>query len=170
MSQLRVLRPQVADRRLRLIHSGRLLTDGIMLYEWLSLLEERQKRASDDTILPFGSNEHVYIHCSVGPKMDSLEEEAEESMDQVCRESRKTTELIAAFSQGSCNQPAASTVLSLWASRRMMLTIFGNNSIAIPTLTTSTLWTLRQRKNVSFLINLGYIFLSRDQTQSTRAL
>ncbi|KAF4577294.1 hypothetical protein EYR40_009346 [Pleurotus pulmonarius] len=80
--KLRALRPQVADRRLRLIHSGRLLTDGIMLYEWLSLLEERQKRALDDTLPPSDSKEHVYIHCSVGPKMDPSEEEAEESMDQ----------------------------------------------------------------------------------------
>ncbi|KAG2125296.1 DUF2407 C-terminal domain-containing protein [Suillus cothurnatus] len=38
--------PQLKDHRLRLIHAGRLLTDGTLLHEWLTTLEERQVRAS----------------------------------------------------------------------------------------------------------------------------
>jgi hypothetical protein len=46
--QIRKARPQLTDRRLRLIHSGRLLTDGTLLYSWITTLEERQRRATSD--------------------------------------------------------------------------------------------------------------------------
>jgi hypothetical protein len=42
--QIRHLRPGLAGKSLRLIHSGRLLTDGILLLGWLRSLEERVKR------------------------------------------------------------------------------------------------------------------------------
>lgn len=75
-------RPELKDRRLRLIHSGRLLTEGTFLYSWLASLEERQKRASPDdsnntqqpSYPPSGT---TWIHCSVGPKFAPGEAEEE---------------------------------------------------------------------------------------------
>jgi hypothetical protein len=42
--QIRHLRSTLAPLNLRLIHSGRLLTDGILLLPWLRSLEERVRR------------------------------------------------------------------------------------------------------------------------------
>ena len=42
--QIRHLRPSLAPLSLRLIHAGRLLTNGILLVPWLRSLEERVKR------------------------------------------------------------------------------------------------------------------------------
>ncbi|WVQ96524.1 hypothetical protein IAU59_003629 [Kwoniella sp. CBS 9459] len=42
--QIRTLRPALQPLNLRLIHSGRLLTDGILLLPWLRSLEERVRR------------------------------------------------------------------------------------------------------------------------------
>ncbi|OCF57069.1 hypothetical protein L486_05928 [Kwoniella mangroviensis CBS 10435] len=42
--QIKTLRPSLQSHNLRLIHSGRLLTDGILLLPWLRSLEERVKR------------------------------------------------------------------------------------------------------------------------------
>lgn len=42
--QIRHLHPPLANRQLRLIHSGRLLTDGVLLLPWLRSLEERVRR------------------------------------------------------------------------------------------------------------------------------
>ncbi|KAG9315991.1 hypothetical protein JVU11DRAFT_3649 [Chiua virens] len=67
-------RPQLNDRRLRLIHAGRLLTDGTLLHSWLSTLEERQQRAnvsqSNDTPSPPQPQIITWLHCSVGPKVE----------------------------------------------------------------------------------------------------
>ncbi|WRT67947.1 uncharacterized protein IL334_004921 [Kwoniella shivajii] len=42
--QIKTLRPSLHSHNLRLIHSGRLLTDGILLLPWLRSLEERVRR------------------------------------------------------------------------------------------------------------------------------
>ncbi|WWC88557.1 uncharacterized protein L201_003468 [Kwoniella dendrophila CBS 6074] len=42
--QIKTLRPSLQSYNLRLIHSGRLLTDGILLIPWLKSLEDRFKR------------------------------------------------------------------------------------------------------------------------------
>ena len=42
--QIRHLRPALSPLSLRLIHAGRLLTDGILLVPWIRSLEERVKR------------------------------------------------------------------------------------------------------------------------------
>ncbi|CAL1712204.1 unnamed protein product [Somion occarium] len=71
-------RPQVKDRRLRLIHSGRLLADDTLLYSFLSSLEERQRgSASHGTTEPTPNSPAptTWLHCSVGPHMSALEEE-----------------------------------------------------------------------------------------------
>lgn len=67
--QIREARPQLEDRRLRLIQSGRLLTDGTPLYASLVISEERQQRLNTDpesSIKP----STTWIHCSVGPKTE----------------------------------------------------------------------------------------------------
>ncbi|KAG5645419.1 hypothetical protein DXG03_006243 [Asterophora parasitica] len=74
-------RPELENRRLRLIHSGRLLTEGTFLYSWLASLEERQKRAApDDPIAaqsPHPMSGITWMHCSVGLKLAPGEEEEE---------------------------------------------------------------------------------------------
>ncbi|KAF5385934.1 hypothetical protein D9615_002291 [Tricholomella constricta] len=75
-------RPELEDRRLRLIHSGRLLTEGTFLYSWLASLEERQKRAAPDDAIGAQQSPHppsgiTWIHCSVGPKLVPGEAEEE---------------------------------------------------------------------------------------------
>ncbi|KII90664.1 hypothetical protein PLICRDRAFT_697169 [Plicaturopsis crispa FD-325 SS-3] len=85
---IREARPQLKDRRLRLIHSGRLLTDGTFLYDWLSSLEERQNRAVSDTTAdnqPAEKNATTWLHCSVGPKMDEGEIEGEDVKQQAAQ-------------------------------------------------------------------------------------
>jgi len=76
---IRAARPLLEDRRLRLIHSGRLLTDGTLLYSWITTLEEKQRRATSDeasgTQPP--SNITTWLHCSVGPKIEHGEQNEE---------------------------------------------------------------------------------------------
>ncbi|KAF8893887.1 hypothetical protein BD779DRAFT_1753030 [Infundibulicybe gibba] len=64
--------PDLKDRRLRLIHSGRLLTDGTFLYAWLTSLEER------------GVSSTTWMHCSVGPKMEK-DDELDDNREQGIR-------------------------------------------------------------------------------------
>ncbi|KAG6866202.1 hypothetical protein C0991_007227 [Blastosporella zonata] len=79
--KIREGRPELNDRRLRLIHSGRLLTEGTFLYSWLSSLEERQKRVApiDSSNAPLLqlTPAITWIHCSVGPKLEPGETEEE---------------------------------------------------------------------------------------------
>jgi hypothetical protein len=69
----------LARRRLKLIHSGRLLTGGTLLYGWLASLEERQNRAlvlkSSASGTP-PNNSGVWLHCSVGLELpEGVDEE-----------------------------------------------------------------------------------------------
>ncbi|KAH0589150.1 UPF0645 membrane protein C20H4.02 [Termitomyces sp. J132] len=72
--KIREGRPELKDRRLRLIHAGRLLTEGTFLYSWLASLEERQKQTAANAT---SSSQHphtasvTWVHCSVGPKLES---------------------------------------------------------------------------------------------------
>ncbi|TFK23687.1 hypothetical protein FA15DRAFT_670287 [Coprinopsis marcescibilis] len=79
--KIRTIRPELKDHRLRLIHSGRLLTDGTFVYSWLTSLEERQQRAAlangDGKLSSKAST--TWIHCSVGPKFTSSGDEVEEN-------------------------------------------------------------------------------------------
>jgi len=73
-------RPQLKDRKLRLIHAGRLLTDGTLLHPWLTTLEERQLRANASPSTdgsPQQPHTITWLHCSVGLKIES-EAEAED--------------------------------------------------------------------------------------------
>ncbi|KIP02789.1 hypothetical protein PHLGIDRAFT_111665 [Phlebiopsis gigantea 11061_1 CR5-6] len=78
--KIRDARPALQDRRLRLIHSGRLLTDGTQLYSWLETLEERQRRATAANEGVHGSTSgdtpsNTWLHCSVGPTLEPGEED-----------------------------------------------------------------------------------------------
>lgn len=91
------MRPELQKRRLRLIHSGRLLPNGTLLFDWLVSLEERQKRAyTEDSkdvrglkgaITPGkGKETTTWIHCSVGPAID-LDEVDDDGKLQVRKQS-----------------------------------------------------------------------------------
>ncbi|KAF9070784.1 DUF2407 ubiquitin-like domain-containing protein [Rhodocollybia butyracea] len=73
---VRLERPEFNDRRLRLIHSGRLLTDGIKVFSWLKSLDERQEAAGSPASA-------VWVHCSVGQKLEPSELENDEAKEQV---------------------------------------------------------------------------------------
>ncbi|KAG7090978.1 hypothetical protein E1B28_010045 [Marasmius oreades] len=86
---IRLERPELKNRRLRLIHSGRLLTDGTFLYSWLKKLDERQKRASASPEEVIGGFEESasskpqstvasWLHCSVGREVEQIEEEMDD--------------------------------------------------------------------------------------------
>ncbi|KAH7915447.1 DUF2407 C-terminal domain-containing protein [Hygrophoropsis aurantiaca] len=84
-------RPELKDRRLRLIHAGRLLTDGTLLFSWLNTLEERQHRAvvvNDNQDTPAQANVITWLHCSVGPVVEAgadTEEKPQEAQLQPLR-------------------------------------------------------------------------------------
>jgi hypothetical protein len=102
--QIRKARPQLTDRRLRLIHSGRLLTDGTLLYSWITTLEERQRRATSDEAneMQQPSNITTWLHCSVGPKVEHGEE-SEETNTQVCVNFPRLDLSLTSRRQLSCN-------------------------------------------------------------------
>jgi len=82
--QIRDVRPELQRRRLRLIHSGRLLTDGTFIYPWLTSLEDKQRRAIKEVTteeIPDVSQALTWLHCSVGPEF--TQEEEEENLTQV---------------------------------------------------------------------------------------
>ncbi|KAG8214392.1 hypothetical protein J3R82DRAFT_9385 [Butyriboletus roseoflavus] len=95
-----VARPQLQVRRLRLIHAGRLLTDGTLLHSWLSTLEERQLRAtappSNDTSPSSQPHLITWLHCSVGPRLDPGTEIEEKPQEAQLRPLRGFDRLVAA--------------------------------------------------------------------------
>ncbi|KAJ7502878.1 DUF2407 ubiquitin-like domain-containing protein [Mycena galericulata] len=72
-------RPQLKDRRLRFIHSGRLLADTTLLNSWLVSLDEKRKQTSgEDDPAPAAAT--TWMHCSVGREI--VEGEDEEGNEQ----------------------------------------------------------------------------------------
>ncbi|KIK23484.1 hypothetical protein PISMIDRAFT_66500, partial [Pisolithus microcarpus 441] len=72
-AKIAIEHPQLSDRRLRLIHAGRLLTDGICLHPWLTALEEKQHcvtSTSEESHPPAQSSMMTWLHCSVGPAVE----------------------------------------------------------------------------------------------------
>jgi len=78
---IRLQRPELKDRRLRLIHSGKLFTDGMLVYSWLKSLDERQQRAAQE-FGPQSSAPAAWLHCSVGQKLEPSELENDEGKEQ----------------------------------------------------------------------------------------
>ncbi|KAJ6497785.1 DUF2407 ubiquitin-like domain-containing protein [Mycena sanguinolenta] len=68
-------RPQLKNRRLRFIHSGRLLSDTLLLHSWLVELDEKHKQSAEDDSGP-AKSETTWIHCSVGREIEDGEDEA----------------------------------------------------------------------------------------------
>jgi hypothetical protein len=90
--------PDLKDRRLRLIHSGRLLTDGTLLHEWLKTLEERQERATSRSQEVLKEDHLVtWLHCSVGPKIEPGESEEETPLVRGVRRHYIQSSLLIAF-------------------------------------------------------------------------
>ncbi|KAI0786128.1 DUF2407 C-terminal domain-containing protein [Abortiporus biennis] len=79
---IRQAREPLKQRRLRLIHSGRLLTDGTHVYPLIVAQEEKQKPSSSDASSSTPSSPTdpapvltTWLHCSVGPQTTDGEEE-----------------------------------------------------------------------------------------------
>ncbi|KAJ7128982.1 DUF2407 ubiquitin-like domain-containing protein [Mycena crocata] len=74
-NMIRRERPQLKDKRLRFIHSGRLLADTILLNSWLEDLDEKRKQSSEDDSAPMSVT--TWIHCSVGREIQDGDDEEE---------------------------------------------------------------------------------------------
>ncbi|KDN42913.1 hypothetical protein RSAG8_06439, partial [Rhizoctonia solani AG-8 WAC10335] len=96
---IRSLRPSLERRKLRLVHAGRLLTDGTRLVPWLEALAAHSRKnntknvpsrspASSPTTTNFPSRKStsslqepspeptdVWIHCSIGPEGEDIDED-----------------------------------------------------------------------------------------------
>ncbi|KAI0372334.1 hypothetical protein BV20DRAFT_1042825 [Pilatotrama ljubarskyi] len=78
---IRLARPELKDRRLRLIHAGQLLADSTPLYNRIASLEQRRRGSSALNDQDEGSAEQVssagttWLHCSVGPQLSEGEED-----------------------------------------------------------------------------------------------
>ena len=75
--QIRDARPELQRRRLRLIHSGRLLTDGTLVSSWLTSSENAQRNliaSGEEGALP-AHRAPTWLHCSVGAELAQGEEE-----------------------------------------------------------------------------------------------
>jgi DUF2407 ubiquitin-like domain len=85
ISQIRECRPDLQNRRLRLIHSGRLLSEETLLYASVISLEERQKRTNIDEDMTghISKTATTWIHCSVGQPLEPGEADTEDSNTQV---------------------------------------------------------------------------------------
>ncbi|KAG8715473.1 hypothetical protein FRC11_003972 [Ceratobasidium sp. 423] len=94
---IRSLRPSLERRRLRLVHAGRLLTDGTRLVPWLEALEAHSRksnaknassrspgssptntnfpprRSSSSLQEPDPEPIDVWIHCSIGPEGEDID-------------------------------------------------------------------------------------------------
>ncbi|KAI8978717.1 DUF2407 ubiquitin-like domain-containing protein [Trametes punicea] len=81
-NNIRLARPELKNRRLRLIHAGQLLAENTPLYSRIASLEQhkRETAASADEN-DGGSSEQAsmpkttWLHCSVGPQLSEGEEE-----------------------------------------------------------------------------------------------
>ncbi|KAJ7232794.1 DUF2407 ubiquitin-like domain-containing protein [Mycena haematopus] len=73
-NMIRRARPQLSNKRLRFIHSGRLLADTLLLHSWLVELDEKRKQSvEDDSGQP--NSEITWLHCSVGREIEDGEDE-----------------------------------------------------------------------------------------------
>ncbi|KEP51934.1 putative transmembrane protein [Rhizoctonia solani 123E] len=104
---VRSLRPLLERRRLRLVHAGRLLTDGTRLVPWLEALEAHSRKSSaqnapsrspvsspTNTSFPSRKStssiqEHdpeptdVWIHCSIGPEGEDSDGDDKQQEPQI---------------------------------------------------------------------------------------
>ncbi|KIK68986.1 hypothetical protein GYMLUDRAFT_153057 [Collybiopsis luxurians FD-317 M1] len=79
---IRLERPQIKDRRLRLIHSGKLLADTTLIYSWLKSSDERQQKLEADSGTQ-STSALAWLHCSIGQKLETSDSEGDEGKEQV---------------------------------------------------------------------------------------
>ncbi|KAJ7745488.1 DUF2407 ubiquitin-like domain-containing protein [Mycena maculata] len=68
-------RPQLKDRRLRFIHSGRFLADTTLLNSWLAAQDEKRKQTSGEDDPSPVAETTTWMHCSVGREITEGEVE-----------------------------------------------------------------------------------------------
>lgn len=103
--QIRLFRKAARDKSLRIIHSGRLLTDGVLLVAWMRSLEERVKRQAGTMGSDVGNvlkdvglaeeaegdasgtkdngGARIWLHCVVGAKVEEKTEEKGEEVGRI---------------------------------------------------------------------------------------
>ncbi|KAJ6495665.1 DUF2407 C-terminal domain-containing protein [Mycena vitilis] len=74
-NMIRLERPQLRNKRLRFIHSGRLLPDTTLLNAWLVALDEKLKPIPTEDDEPAPVSATTWMHCSVGREIEDGEEE-----------------------------------------------------------------------------------------------
>ncbi|KAF7362143.1 Ubiquitin-like domain-containing protein [Mycena venus] len=74
-TMIRRERSPLKTKRLRFIHSGRLLADTTLVHSWLVELDEKRKQTSveDDPAPPISAT--TWIHCSIGREIEDGEDE-----------------------------------------------------------------------------------------------
>ncbi|KIY73774.1 hypothetical protein CYLTODRAFT_416798 [Cylindrobasidium torrendii FP15055 ss-10] len=81
-AKIRREREELADRKLRLIHSGRLLADGMPLYTWLANQEDKKKPRVTEEEAEKGeaggnAQSMTWLHCALGGKIETGEDNDE---------------------------------------------------------------------------------------------
>ena len=82
--KIRTQRPDLRNRRLRLIYAGRLLTNDVFVFQHLAAVDERARRrdtAKHDGAGAPHDTHNTWIHCNVGPEIQPGEEEEGEDCD-----------------------------------------------------------------------------------------
>ena len=150
LSQIKHARPELIDRRLRLIHAGRLLTDGTLLYSWITTLEERQRRATEngDAAETAGAST-TWLHCSIGPKIEEGDE-AEEGRLQVRFQSILWRAWLIRWAENRRHSCSPCEVLIVWQQQdfqNRISQISGGSSTVSP-LPITLILISKQRRNV----------------------
>ncbi|KAF8312993.1 hypothetical protein DL93DRAFT_2081687 [Clavulina sp. PMI_390] len=114
LRRIRVARPTLARRKLRLIHAGRLLTPGTLLHGWLVSLETRQSSSARRLVISSPAADSktakdgiatgtvswdsgdVYIHCSIGAEIPEGEVEDDSMLPPQAPTARGFDKLAAA--------------------------------------------------------------------------
>lgn len=149
-TQIRDARPELCNRRLRLIQSGRLLTNGTYLYSWLEALEERQQRAivtEEDNVQHPAKSSTTWVHCSVGPAVEPGNDDSDEGKQVLHRRFLSPANINCCKRLCNFSLHEGSIDLRRLGSPRRTLPIFVDNFITNPLRTTSIL-NLRLKKSV----------------------
>ncbi|OJT12085.1 DSC E3 ubiquitin ligase complex subunit 3 [Trametes pubescens] len=79
---IRNIRPELKDRRLRFIHAGQLLAESTPIYARISSIQhrkrgsEKQRDEDEESTEPASSAGTTWLHCSVGPQLSEGEDES----------------------------------------------------------------------------------------------
>lgn len=126
--QIRSERPQLDARRLRLIHSGRMLPNETSLHSWISAQDERHRKSKqfhEDEL-----EEALIMHCSVGPQVESNEEENDDGSAQV--RGRQSAQTLHSFQAHIGRATQTSTRVRQTCSGRILGSRYRQLSTTIP--------------------------------------